>query len=253
MQNSNRARSFGAVAADYARYRPSYPDDAVDAALRGPDRSQAPRRVLDLGAGTGALTRSLHARDLELVAVEPDPGMLAQLRADLPDVDARSGSAERIPLPDASVDAVLVGQAMHWFDLEHATPEMARVLRPGGALAGLWNHDDLDVEWLREAKAVAEANRPAPSIPAHVGEGGDLPAEPFFGPAQRLDFRWAMHRTVEGFLANMATHSWLLTSEPAERDAALARARDYLAGRPETASGEFDVPMGTIVWRTLRR
>jgi len=137
---TDRGRTFGAVAADYAEHRPGYPAAAVEWAL-GP----APgRKVLDLGAGTGKLTEALGAYDV--VGVEPDPEMLAQLRADLPSVDAREGSAEAIPLPDASVDAVLVGQAIHWFDMDRAVPEIARVLRPGGVLAGLWNGDDHTVD-----------------------------------------------------------------------------------------------------------
>ena len=96
-------------------------------------------RVLDLGAGTGKLTATLVALGAEVSAVEPDPAMLTELRRALPAVRARAGSAEAIPLPDASVDAVLAGNALHWFDMAVAAPEIARVLAPGGVLAGLWN------------------------------------------------------------------------------------------------------------------
>ncbi len=80
--------------------------------------------------------------------MEPDPDMLAELRRGLPAVTAMSGRAEAIPLPDASVDAVLAGQAAHWFDLDRALPEIARVLTPGGVFAGLWNTDDDRVGWV---------------------------------------------------------------------------------------------------------
>lgn len=248
MTDRQRARSFGAVAAEYSRHRPGYPDEAVDLAV-APGRS--PGRVLDLGAGTGRLTAALLARGLDVVAVEPDPAMLARLRAELPGADAREGSAEAIPLPAGSVDAVLVGQALHWFDLDRATPEMARVLRPGGVLAGLWNGADPDAGWPHELATVAGSVHP----PNPRGAGLDvaMPGEPFFGPAERADVRWRRPMTVESYLADVATHSWALTAVPAERDAAFARMRSYLAARPETSSGSFELPMVTLVWRTLRR
>ena len=107
-----------------------------------------PVRVADVGAGTGKLTATLVGLGAEVTAVEPDPQMLAELRRTMPEVRSVPGSAEEIPLPDASLDAVLAGQAMHWFDMDRALPEIARVLRPGGVLAGLWNVDDNRVGWV---------------------------------------------------------------------------------------------------------
>jgi ubiquinone/menaquinone biosynthesis C-methylase UbiE len=104
--------------------------------------------VLDLGAGTGKLTAVLLSLGADVTAVEPDPGMLAEFRRALPGVRSLSGRAEAIPLPDASVDAVVAGQALHWFDMDRALPEIARVLVPGGVLAGLWNVDDDREEWV---------------------------------------------------------------------------------------------------------
>jgi ubiquinone/menaquinone biosynthesis C-methylase UbiE len=125
--------SFGAAAAAYAEHRPDYALAAVRWAL-----APAPgRRVLDLGAGTGKLTAALVALGAEVVAVEPDPEMLAELRRTLPTARALPASAEAVPLADTSVDAVLAGNAMHWFDMDVAGPEIARVLAPGGILAGL--------------------------------------------------------------------------------------------------------------------
>jgi ubiquinone/menaquinone biosynthesis C-methylase UbiE len=130
-----QASSFGTAAVAYAQHRPDYAAAAVRWALE-----QAPGpRVLDLGAGTGKLTAVLRAAGAEPTAVEPDPAMLAELRRTLPDVRARAGSAESIPLPDACVDAVVAGNAMHWFHMDVAGPEIARVLVAGGVLAGLWN------------------------------------------------------------------------------------------------------------------
>src|SRR3954454_13116307 len=128
-ERERRGLSFGPAAADYERVRPSYPGSAV-AWLVGTE----PQRVLDLGAGTGKLTRVIVALGHDVVAVEPLPEMRAELSAALPTVETHAGSAEAIPLADASVDAVVVGQAFHWFDQARAVPELARVLRPGGVL-----------------------------------------------------------------------------------------------------------------------
>ncbi len=127
--------SFGAAATAYAEHRPDYSQAAVRWAL-----DSAPGiRVLDLGAGTGKLAATLAELGSEVIAVEPDSAMLTALRRALPTVRAMPGSAEAIPLPDSSVDAVLAGNAMHWFNMKDAGPEIARVLVPGGILAGLWN------------------------------------------------------------------------------------------------------------------
>src|SRR5258708_4349822 len=128
-ERTRRGSSFGAVAGAYAEHRPDYAEAAVRWALApvGP----APR-VLDLGAGTGKLTAMLVSLGADVTAVEPDPAMLAEFRRALPGVRSVPGRAEAIPLPDASVDAVLAGQAMHWFDLDLAAPEIARLLASGG-------------------------------------------------------------------------------------------------------------------------
>ena len=112
--------------------------------------------VAEVGAGTGKLTETLVRLGVEVTAVEPDPGMLGQLRRELPSVRSLAGSAEDIPLPDGSADAVLAGQSLHWFDLDRAIPEMARVLVPGGVLAGLWNVDDDRVPWVAELAEISK-------------------------------------------------------------------------------------------------
>jgi SAM-dependent methyltransferase len=253
----SRARSFGAVAAAYAEHRPGYPDAAVDWALSPPAGTAPPTRpgngrprLLDLAAGTGKLTSALLGRG-EVVAVEPDAEMLGELRRRFPSVDAREGSAESIPLPAVAVDAVLVGQAWHWFDAERALPEIARVLRPGGVLAALWNTDDTEVEWVTGLHRVSDERR----VPGLVNSG--IPPRfvehEAFGPEQAARFPNPVRTTAQGLLANLATHSWALLSEPADRDATFARMRDYLARRPETSSGEFVLPMLTEVLRVSRR
>ena len=245
---ASRARSFGAAAAAYARHRPGYPTAAVDWAL-GTLTGRPDVRLLDLAAGTGKLTEALLPRGT-VTAVEPDPAMLGELRARFPGVDARAGSAERIPLPDGCVDAVLVGQAWHWFDPERAYPEIARVLRPGGVLAAIWNGDDPRVEWVR---GFHEAGAWEPTVVRAPDEVPELPAHPAFRPDGYAQFDNRVPTTTDGLVATLRTHSWALTSDPEEREAAFARLRAYLATRPETASGVFELPLVTDVVRLVRR
>jgi len=146
--------SFGSVAAGYAAHRPGYPADAVTALV-----GERPRRVLDLGAGTGLLTGVLLAAGHEVVAVDPAAPMLVELRARHPQVVTHVGEAEAVPLPDGSVDAVVAGQAAHWFDPEPAA-EQRRVLRPGGAVGLAWNTRDEQVPWVAAlGRVLAEVAR----------------------------------------------------------------------------------------------
>jgi ubiquinone/menaquinone biosynthesis C-methylase UbiE len=135
-----------------AQRRPHAPStarlDYAQAAVRWAVEPAPGPRVLDLGAGTGKLTAELAALGADVIAVDPDPAMLAELLRALPAVRALPGSAEAVPLPDASVDAVLPGHALHWFDMDIAGREIARVLVPGGILAGLWNVMDDRVGWV---------------------------------------------------------------------------------------------------------
>jgi SAM-dependent methyltransferase len=130
-------RSFDRIAEEYERLRPDYPDAILD------DLPVPPEAVaLDVGAGTGKLTRVLARRYSTVIAVEPLDRMRAVLARVLPTVDARPGSAEDLPVEDAAIDAAFAGQAFHWFDHDRAIPELARVLRPGGVLVLVWNSGD---------------------------------------------------------------------------------------------------------------
>lgn len=241
-----RARSFGARAADYAAHRPNYPADGIRwalAAATGPVR-----RVLDLAAGTGKLTEGLVPLGVEVTAVEPDDEMRAELSRRFPEVAAMAGTAERIPLPAASVDAVVVGQAFHWFDHEVALTEIGRVLRPGGAVGALWNGEDETVEWLAEVVAVSGTSV------SHVDEESyRFPGHPLFEPAAETVFPNTHRRTIDSLAATFGTHSRMLVVDEAERARVLERIRAYLATRPETSGGEFDVPLVTRVVRATRR
>jgi len=138
------ALSFGGVAEAYERARPSYPSEAA-AWLAGLDHAH----VLELGAGTGKLTEQLVAQRHKVVATDPLEPMLRLLRARLPQVPVALAAAERIPLRARSVDTVVGAQTFHWWDLERALPEIARVLRPGGHLSLVWNLRDERIPWVR--------------------------------------------------------------------------------------------------------
>ncbi|MEV5238358.1 class I SAM-dependent methyltransferase [Streptomyces cinnamoneus] len=245
--------SFGAAAAAYAEHRPDYAQTAVRWALEQP----APGlRVLDLGAGTGKLTATLVALGADVIAVEPDPAMLSELRRSLPAVRALPGSAEEIPLPDTSVDAVLAGNAMHWFDMAVAGPEIARVLAPGGILAGLWNVMDDQDDWVaglaRVSGSAAVGPRDTPASWRTETAGMHLPRTGVaarFGSPEQAGFPHEQRRTADSLVATLATRAGMLVMPEQEREATLGRIRAYLAGRPETADGEFALPMLTCVLR----
>jgi SAM-dependent methyltransferase len=133
METTPRRLTFGAHAEAYERARPPWPADAARWLV-----PKGAELVVELGAGTGKLTRALAALATRVLAVEPDPRMLAVLRSS--GLDGVEGSAEEIPLDDGRADAVVAGSAMHWFDLDRALPEFHRVLRPGGRLGFAWNH-----------------------------------------------------------------------------------------------------------------
>lgn len=247
--------SFGAAAPAYAEHRPDYAQAAVRWAL---EPAPGPR-VLDLGAGTGKLTAALVALGAEVVAVEPDPAMLAELGRALPAVRALPGSAEAVPLPDASVDAVVAGNAMHWFDMDVAGPEIARVLAPGGVLAGLWNVFDNQVDWVAQLERVSGSAAIGPrdtrsswraeTAGAHLPRAG-LVAR--FGSPEQTEFPHGQRRTADSLVATFATKAGVLVMPEQEREATLDPIRAFLTGRPETAHGEFTLPMLTGVQRVRR-
>jgi ubiquinone/menaquinone biosynthesis C-methylase UbiE len=143
------AHSFGGVADAYERGRPTYPADAVRWML-----GEDPVTVLELGAGTGKLTRVMVELGHDVHATDPDQAMLDILEREIPTVPVARAGAEEIPLGDASVDAVVAAQAFHWFDLDRALPEIARVLRPGGRVCLVWNVRNEKIPWVRRLGAI---------------------------------------------------------------------------------------------------
>lgn len=143
------ALSFGGVADQYHRARPSYPRQAAAWLAGKGEVGSTPARVLELGAGTGRLTEQLVALGHEVTATDPSEPMLRHLTTRLPAVPVALGTAEQVPVRSHAVDVVLCAQAFHWLDLERALPEIARVLRPDGTLGLVWNLRDERVPWVR--------------------------------------------------------------------------------------------------------
>ncbi|MRH90173.1 methyltransferase domain-containing protein [Nocardia sp. SYP-A9097] len=250
---ARRARSFGAAAAGYDAHRPDYPIAGVRWALAPvsgavESHDRAGLEVLDLGAGTGKLTGVLLAAGARVTAVDPDPQMCAALTARYREVRVLAGTAEAIPLDDDSVDAVVAGQAFHWFDPGRALPEIARVLRPGGVVAAFWNAHDTSVEW------VAGLDRVSRSSVSSAGSLAErVPAHPLFHPFERTHFPHVQRRTAESLTATIGTHSHTLVVSAAERAEVLDRITSYLRTCPETAAGEFDMPLRTLVFRAVTK
>ena len=204
-----RSRSFEAAAADSERHRPEYPEEALRWAA-GRLALEEHARVLDVGAGTGKLTRGLVVLGFETVAVEPGAAMLAQLRSAVPEADALEGPAEAIPLPDASVDAAFSAQAFHWFDPERALPELYRVTRPGGGLALIWN-------WWDERDPLQAELGELIGYAGHSPYADDeLPGAPWFRELGRRMVESADDSSPDALVAMLATTSRYLTADPAE-------------------------------------
>lgn len=238
------ARSFQSTASVYDAVRPGHSAEALrwmvgDAA-----------RILDLGAGTGQLTREIVRSGATAIGVDPAPSMVERLRANLPEVEAYVGSAEAIPLPDASVDAVVAGQAAHWFDLTAAMPEMARVLRPGGRLGLVWNHRDTSVPWVVELSRVLDSDGPG-----HIDDRwlALLDAASEFGRRETAEFTVEQELDTDGLVALVSTRSYIATLPADLRDATLNGVRQLAETHPDIAEQKrFILPYITTAHRMTR-
>ena len=228
------ARGFAAGADAYERGRPEHSGESVDL-LAGELGFGAGSRVVDLGAGTGKLTRQLVATGADVVAIEPIAEMRSKLERLLPGVEALGGTAEDLPLPNHSVDAVLVAQAFHWFDGLRALSEIRRVLKPDGGLGLLWQARDASVPWVARLNEIIDA---ADDGHPRFRDGGWR--EPFeltalFQPLQETRLRSVQVASPEAIVDRVASISYIAAMTEPEREPVLADARRLLATDAATA------------------
>jgi SAM-dependent methyltransferase len=256
-QDENTAilsRSFGEVADEYNRLRSGPSGEALDWLL-----PRSATDVLEIGAGTGILTRLLAERVPHVIAVEPDDRMRAVLAAADPAVDVRAGQGEELPAESSSVDVVTAQSAWHWVDESRAIPEVARVLRPGGRLSLVWTGPDRSVDWMRslwaggiifspEEKTDEDDRRKRRHL-VSVDAGGD---SPFLEPETKL-FRWTRPMTKADLVALSATYSTVITMDDATRRRHLeAMARFLETHEALQRLDVIDVPMRSYCWRAIR-
>jgi SAM-dependent methyltransferase len=246
------ARGFGAAADAYERSRPDYPREAIEQLADRLDLRPG-RTVLDVGAGTGKLTRLLVPTGARLLALEPVPEMRAKLAATTPGGEALDGLAEAVPLPDASVDAAVCAQAFHWFDAPRALAELHRVLRPGSLLVLIWNVRDESVPWVK-AMGDLVANLQE-QIPRHQDEAWRPAVDetPWFAYAEMTTFSHGQVLTPDGVLDRLASMSVVAAETSTVRDRLLEQVATILRTDPDTAGRDEIVLPYTTELHWLRR
>ncbi len=245
---------FDRAAATYERARPGYPDAAIRF-LGRTLRLGTGTTVVDLASGTGKFTRALRPLHAAVVAVEPTRGMRRVFARSVPDVPVIDGTAEAIPLPDGFADAVVCAQAFHWFRAGPAIREIARVVRPRGGLAHVWNRRDESVPWVREFSRITDRGRHG--TPRTRDEGWrmafSVPGSPWV-PIRRATFRHAQVGTPALFVERALSISFVAASPPAERGRVAAEIRALLASDPTTRGRtRIELPYVTEVYWTRRR
>jgi SAM-dependent methyltransferase len=247
------ATGFGTAADVYERGRPSYPQEIVDHVVRtlavGPGRT-----VLDLGAGTGKLTRLLEPTGAAIVAVEPVDAMRAELARRCPNACALAGTAESIPLKDATVDAVVAAQAFHWFDGERALSEIHRVLRPEGRLCLLWNVRDGSVDWVARLTEIIDVHRgDAPRYRASEWRRS-FERTGLFGPIHGWVAVHVHEMEPEAVLDRVASISFIAALDDERRADVCDRVRELIRTHPDLAGRErIPFPYRTDVYWCERR
>jgi SAM-dependent methyltransferase len=238
----DRALSFGQEAQSYDAYRPRYPREAVAWVLSGARREVAD--VADVGAGTGALTSLLVSMRLRVTAFDADAQMLDQLQVSVPGVRAVVAPAEELTLDDASVDAVTVAQAFHWFDPVAAAHEFSRVLRPGGVVGLFWNlRDDRTPWWAALRPIVGGPDWERSDVDEEIRE-----LARFFPNVERQEFPHVTPMTPDRIVKLVNTFSFVRLRDDAAD--VLARVRDVLATHPDTKGRDIiDVPYVTAAYR----
>jgi SAM-dependent methyltransferase len=253
------AAAFGAVASEYERGRPGYPSAAIDHLVHELGLG-ADSVVVDLAAGTGKLTRDLAPRFDRVIAVEPLDEMRSLVEGSLPDVEAVRGSAEKMPLGSGSADAVFVAQAFHWFDGPRALAEIARVLRPEGGLAMVWNStpwENREGPWFSALDDVLERSRADLSTLRRHGSGEWMRAfegDRAFGPLGNAEFANPHRASRADFLAALASRSYVASMDEPNRAELLAEIETLLERADAPLDGDAVVmPLRTYVFWARRR
>jgi SAM-dependent methyltransferase len=231
--HESAARGFACAPEEYERGRPSYTDEVV-AHLADVLGLRPGRRVLDLAAGTGKLTRALVPTGATVIAVEPVAEMRAKLEETVPEAEVLAGTAEAIPLGEGSVDGVAVGQAFHWFRGDEALAEIHRLLRPRGRLALVWNGRDERVPWVAGLTRIMEPHRgDAPAYRTGAWRQAFDRSERF-GPLEERRFRLEHELDPEGVVARVLSVSFIAALPADEKEAVAARVRTLLASAAAT-------------------
>ncbi|MFI1991828.1 class I SAM-dependent methyltransferase [Actinoplanes sp. NPDC020271] len=240
-QRRRHAASFGAAAREYRRGRPSYPQEALDWLV-----PSSAKTVADLGAGTGKFTELLVKAGFDVIAVEPSEGMREQLAEVVPTAAVHEGTAENIPLADASVDAIVMAQAWHWVDPARGIPEIVRVLRPGGTLGLIWNIRDSAEPWVAELDELL-----------HHHSRQDLDTTPSlavpFTQVERAEFRWVHTMSRQSLIDMIASRSYVIVLPEPERAELLGNVAELLDSHPDLAGhDEITLPYVTRCTRATR-
>ncbi len=266
---AERASSFGEVASHYERYRPGPPVAAVDWIV--PSRVG---RIVDLGAGTGALTRLLIDKADEVIAVEPDERMRSVLVTEVPWINAVMGRGESMSLPDSCADVVVASASWHWMDTVPALHEVARVLVPGGVLGVVWSGPDPEGPFLVQAQALlaqrTQGSAASASDLSHGAGGGGFVAlmmgdarrppssleipdgVPFDQPGHEV-FRWDVALDADDLIGLLGTFSWIITMPEETRRAVIAEARGLLRDLLGVEGDvTVDVAFRADAWRARR-
>lgn len=242
LRGNELARTFGTAATEYHRLRIGAPEPAVDWLV-----GTGIRNAVELGAGTGIFSRMLAERIPELYPVEPDERMRAVFAQSCPELTPLVGSAEEIPVPDHSVDAVFSADAWHWFDPATACREIGRVLRPGGVLAVSWNTKNSRVPWMDELYSALDGAHDPKRLPGDF----TLPDNTGFEQPQRHVVEWTRPMSPTDLVALLGTYSPVLAMSESERARLYDRSYEYIDNHPELTGRELiDVPFRTICWRT---